>query len=117
MRTETSIATEGCVQRSFAPRKARCSCTLLHAAWIDEDLIQGDTSDDAAVEGASDQQKLRAMDANLWGQEDSKMQERRDDAPTKGRDSIVLRALTGTTLSVFQINAKLNETVKTPTLT
>ncbi|KAL3205985.1 hypothetical protein MRX96_052900, partial [Rhipicephalus microplus] len=31
--------------------------------WIDEDLIQGDTSDDAAVEGASNQQLLRELEA------------------------------------------------------
>ncbi|KAL3226195.1 hypothetical protein MRX96_049017 [Rhipicephalus microplus] len=93
MRSETSMATEGCKKRSFAPQKARRSCTLLHAAWIDEDLMQGDTSDDAAVKGASDQQLLRALDATLWGQEDSKMPDQRDDAPTKGRVSIVLRAL------------------------
>ncbi|KAL3250450.1 hypothetical protein MRX96_055515 [Rhipicephalus microplus] len=53
MRREISMTTEGCEQRSFAPQKARCLCTLFHAAWIDEDLIQGGTSDDAAVEGAS----------------------------------------------------------------
>ncbi|KAH7932178.1 hypothetical protein HPB51_029491 [Rhipicephalus microplus] len=58
-----------------------------------QDLDKGDTSDDAAVEGASKQQKLPELDATLWGQENSKMEERRDDAPTKGRDSIVLRAL------------------------
>lgn len=45
------------------------------------------------MEGASKQQKLPELDATLWGQENSKMEERRDDAPTKGRDSIVLRAL------------------------
>ncbi|KAL3250454.1 hypothetical protein MRX96_055519 [Rhipicephalus microplus] len=95
MRSETSKATEGCGQRSLAPRKARTSCTLLHAAWIDEDLDQGDTSDAAAVEGASDQQKLRAMDATLSGQVNSQMQERRDDAPTKECVSFVLRALSG----------------------
>ncbi|KAH8036214.1 hypothetical protein HPB51_020449 [Rhipicephalus microplus] len=90
MRSGISMATEGCGQRSFTAKKARRSCTLLHAAWIDEDLDQGDTSDAAAVEEASDQQLLQALDATLC---DSKMQERRDDAPTKGRDSIVLRAL------------------------
>ncbi|XP_075740309.1 MIF4G domain-containing protein A-like [Rhipicephalus microplus] len=67
--------------------------SIATTAWIDEDLDQGDTSDAAAVEGASDQQKLRAMEATLSGQVNSKMQERRDDAPTKGRVSIVLRAL------------------------
>ncbi|KAL3218522.1 hypothetical protein MRX96_031516 [Rhipicephalus microplus] len=75
------------------PMQPRFCTSGFNANAIDEDLIQGDTSDDAAVEGASDQQLLRALDATLWGQEDSKMQEQRDDAPTKGRDSIVLRAL------------------------
>ncbi|KAH7948563.1 hypothetical protein HPB51_028505 [Rhipicephalus microplus] len=76
---------------------ARSTASIATTAWIDEDLDQGDTSDAAAVEGASDQQKLRAMDATLSGQVNSKMQERRDDAPTKGRVSIVLRALSGPT--------------------
>ncbi|KAL3252830.1 hypothetical protein MRX96_054741 [Rhipicephalus microplus] len=84
---------------------ARATASIATTAWIDDDLDQGDSSDAAAVEGASDQQKLRAMDATLSGQVNSKMQERRDDAPTTGRFSIILRALSGTTFSVFRINA------------
>ncbi|KAL3252917.1 hypothetical protein MRX96_054725 [Rhipicephalus microplus] len=81
------------------------AASIATTVWNDENLDQGDTSDAAAVEGASDQQKLRAMDATLSGQVYSKMQERRDDAHRKGRVSIVLRALSGTTFSVFRINA------------
>ncbi|KAL3237653.1 hypothetical protein MRX96_048167 [Rhipicephalus microplus] len=69
---------------------APATASIATTAWIDEDLGQGDASDDATVEGASDQQLLRVLDATLWGQENSNMEERRDDASTKGRVSIVL---------------------------